>query len=56
MDGSTGAVAEVDMALLEKADLKLKKREYMRNMMAFYRQERREETETLKTEVAALQK
>ncbi|CAK4751051.1 unnamed protein product [Aphanomyces euteiches] len=56
MDGSTGAVAEVDMALLEKADLKFKKREYMRNMMAFYRQERREETETLKTEVAALQK
>ncbi|KAF0750571.1 hypothetical protein AaE_006664, partial [Aphanomyces astaci] len=41
--------------MLESADKKLKKREYMRNIMRFYREEKRDELDALKAQVAALQ-
>ncbi|KAF0694919.1 Aste57867_14225 [Aphanomyces stellatus] len=47
---------QIDIDLLEKADEKLRKREYMRNIMRFYREEKREELSVLKAQVVDLRR
>ncbi|ETV91228.1 hypothetical protein H310_14093 [Aphanomyces invadans] len=56
--GDVGGVLKadkLDLDLLENAHKKLKKREYMRNIMRFYREEVRDEMASLKAQVAVLQ-
>ncbi|RHY23155.1 hypothetical protein DYB25_008829 [Aphanomyces astaci] len=53
--GACSAADALDVMMLESADKKLKKREYMRNIMRFYREEKRDELDALKAQVAALQ-